>query len=561
MKHDPITSLTFGTGGLRGIMGEGPRGINVRTIRAATQGVANHLKATHKTTQGISVLIGYDSRHNSKKFAEETAKVFAGNGIKAYLFDDIRPVPLVSFGCRYKQCSAAVMITASHNPPQYNGYKVFWNDGAQVLAPHDKQIIEAVSKITEDAMVKEVPDIHDPLIEHVHGSIDDAYFAAIAPFQLYPEENRTHGNSLKIVYTSLHGTGITLVPQALKNWGFHNIAYVEEQIIPDGSFPTVKSPNPEEKEALKMGIALMKSVEADLLIATDPDADRVGIAVAHGGKAEILTGNQVACICLDHICRALAETGKLTKRSAVIKTIGTTELFSKIAESYGCTCFNVLTGFKYIAAMIRQWELAPDGFDFIFGGEESYGYLYGTLTRDKDAVLASALIAEAALHAKLRGETLVDVLHNLYKKHGVHHEMLLTIPFEDDVEGWKLMERGMEKMRKAPPATLNAIPVTSVEDYKNSVKTDIRTGEKTPLLLPVSDVLLFWLADGSKVMVRPSGTEPKVKIYCGVSTKTYSSLEDAVQGCVTQAHALTENIARMFTRDLSCVPSGRRIGP
>lgn len=531
------TNLSFGTGGLRGIVGLGTNRINAYTVRAATQGLANYL---NEHTEEHSVFIGYDSRHRSKEFAQEAAKVLAANKIRVYLCKDLRPTPLISFGCRFKNCAAGIMITASHNPPEYNGYKVYWNDGAQVLPPHDKKIIKHVNAITNLEQVKILPSLSDPMIELVGEEIDEAYFKAILPLQLCPDENKKHGSALKIVYTSLHGTGITLIPQVLKLWGFTNIFYVDKQIIPDGNFPTIASPNPEEKAALLLGIETLKQHDADLLIATDPDADRVGIAVNHHGQIYTLDGNQIACICLKHILSLLTAKKKLPERAAFIKTIGTTELFKSIVRAYGKICFNVPTGFKYIAEKIREWEGNPKGNQFVFGGEESFGYLFGTEVRDKDAISTSALICEAALYCKIQKKTLVDFLHELWKKHGIHVEKLLSIKFEDSKEGKGLMDRSMALLRKNPPKALNGIEVISIEDYETSKKIDFRSNHTRPLTLPPSNVLLFWLKDHSKVMIRPSGTESKIKIYCGVVHREFQTIEEGLKYAETYADQLLQ---------------------
>lgn len=534
------TTLSFGTGGLRGMMGFGSNRMNKYTVKAATQGLANYILKQPAQYNGFSVFIGYDSRHNSKFFAEESAKVLAGNGITVYLCADIRPTPLVSFGCRYKKCSAAIMITASHNPAEYNGYKVYWNDGAQVLPPHDKNIIHEVSNITDISMINEIPCLPSPLVHMIYNEIDEAYVRAITPLQNYPEENLKYGKSLKVVYSPLHGTGITMIPQTLAAWGFTNLTVVQEQAQPDGSFPTVKSPNPEEKSALKLGTHLLEQTKSDLFIATDPDADRVGVVVIQNNEPFILNGNQIACLCLEHVCYALASQKRLPENAAFVKTLVTTELFQAIASAYHRPCFNTLTGFKYIAECIRHWEVDPKGYRYIFGGEESYGYLLGTNTRDKDAAIASALICETALHCKLQGKTLIDMLYDLYKKYGVYEEKLLSVNFPETKEGKELMARSIEKLQSAPPHQILGIPVLSLEDYKTGVKKYFDSGKTEPLPLPQSDLLLFWLQDGSKVMVRSSGTEPKIKLYCGVVEKNIKSIPEAMLFCQKKASDLLE---------------------
>lgn len=541
------TNLSFGTGGMRGVMGVGSNRMNDYTVRAATQGLANYVNKQPAPPQGHSAFIGYDSRHHSKTFAHEAAKVLAANSIKVFLCKDIRPTPLVSFGCRLKKCTTAIMITASHNPPQYNGYKVYWSDGGQVLPPHDTGIMQEVAKITDPTMVKIATNIKNPLINIVSEEIDAPYVDEGSRLQYYPEENKRHGKDLKVVYTSLHGTGITLTPRMLTAWGFSNVSFVDKQIIPDGDFPTAKYPNPEEKAALALGIEKLQATNSDLLIATDPDADRVGIAALHNGEVTIFSGNQTASLCLAHICETLTAQKRMPEKAAFIKTIVTTELFKSICDSYNKPCVNVLTGFKYIAEKILEWESDPKGYQYIFGGEESYGYLFGTLTRDKDAVIVSALICQMALHAKLKGKTLVDLLHDLYRKYGVFVESLLSVAFEESKAGKEKMAQSMAKLRQHIPSQINGIDVTSVEDYLSSVKTDMKTKKNEKIQLPKSDVLLFWLADGSKLIVRPSGTEPKVKLYCGVVNPTTSSIDETLKKSQDKAAALLAALKALVT--------------
>lgn len=539
--------LNFGTGGLRGIMGLGTHRINGYTIRATTQGLAHYLLQQPAPPEGHSVFIGYDSRHHSKEFAEETAKVFAGNGIYVYLYKELRPSPMISFGCRLKKCSAGIMITASHNPKDYNGYKVYWNDGAQILPPHDKNILREIQKIADPLQVKSTHTLDHPLIHWVGEDVDTAYLAAIRSLQIDGEQNHKEGEKLKIVYTSLHGTGITVIPRALREAGFSSLLLVDKQTIPDGNFPTVKSPNPEEKSALKLGIAQLEASKADLLIATDPDTDRMGIAVHHQGQVLLLNGNQVACICLAYILERLSAKNKLPEKAIFVKTIATTELFKAICEGYQKPCIDVLTGFKYIAEKIRELEKDPKGFQFVFGAEESYGYLLGTQTRDKDAVTASILIAEVALNAKLKSKTLVDLLQDIYKNYGYYFEKLLSIKYEETKESKEQVTKSLDKLQSSPPKVLAGIPVQSVENYKTSIKTDLKTSKSEPLKLPSSNVLLFWLEDGSKLMIRPSGTEPKVKIYCAITKRKFTSLEEAARDCEKRADALVGALARFLT--------------
>ena len=541
-------TLSFGTGGLRGIMGVGTNRMNPYTIRAATQGLANYiLKQPSAKERGV--FIGFDCRHHSHEFAIESAKVLAANGIEVFLYKELRPVANISFGVLHKKCIAGIMITASHNPPKYNGYKVYWSDGAQVLPPHDQGIIDEVNRITTTSMVKTDAFPH-PLIHEVGEEIDRAYFAAIRPCQLQPAANHTQGNELKVVYTSLHGGGITMIPPVLQDWGFTNITLVEEQKTPDGDFPTVKSPNPEEHEALKLGIETLKAVNGDLLLGTDPDTDRIGVVVMHQGKPLFFDGNQVACLLLEHICRSLNQSHKMPLKPICIKTIVTTELFRAIAKHYDVECLDVLTGFKYIGEKIDQWEKASvtraPSPHFLFGAEESYGYLLGTHVRDKDAIISAACICEAALQMKLQGQTLVDLLYEIYKTYGVYREKLLSLTFEGK-EGADKMQRMMENLRKNPPTTLGGIAITSLEDYLNQTSHNLSTGEKQPLNLPKSDVLRFWLEGGTKIVVRPSGTEPKIKLYAGgVEKNTTLTLEQSVATCDQHLDTLLADVKKML---------------
>lgn len=538
------TTLSFGTGGLRGLMGVGSNRINRYTVGSATQGLANYLKKVLPKDQTPSVFIGYDSRINSRLFAEEAAKVLAGNDIHVHLCQDIRPTPFISFGCRYKKCSAAIMLTASHNPPEYNGYKVYWSDGGQILPPHDQGIIHEVNAISDYSMVKSASSLTDKLIHPVDPSVDEAYLSEITKLQFYPTKNQSEGAKLHILYTSLHGVGISLMPEALKRWGFPNVSYVEAQCKPDGNFPTVHSPNPEEKAALTLGIEQLKKTKADILIANDPDADRVGVVVNHLGEMVILNGNQIACICLQHICEALTAQQRLSAKAAFVKTIVTTELFKVIATAYDRACFSVLTGFKYIAQKINEWELDPkNGYDYLFGGEESYGYLLGTVARDKDAISASALIAEVALCAKLQGKTLVDLLYDLYRTHGIYYEKLMSVKFEESKIGREQMARGMKRIETNPPKALSGVEVRSLDNYFLSLSTELKSGKPTPITLPKSEVLCFNLVDGSKITIRPSGTEPKIKIYCEVIKKSFSTIPNGLMEAEKHADSLLKALS------------------
>lgn len=544
------TNLSFGTGGLRGIMGIGTNRMNNYTVRSATQGLSNYILKQNRKDN--SVVIGYDNRNHSREFAEETAKVLAANGIKVFLYRALRPVALVSFGVLYKKSIAGIMITASHNPPKYNGYKVYWDYGGQILPPHDKGIIEEVGKITSTNQVKTVS-FANPLIQEIDGEIDAAYLDAIRQWQFHPGDNHTHGRELHVVYTSLHGAGITIVPSALRDWGFTNLTIVKEQETPDGNFPTIKSPNPEEHETLSLGIQTLKKVKGDLLLATDPDTDRLGVVIMNADKPFFFNGNELACILLEHVCRGLQATDSMPAKPMFIKTIVTTELFRKIAEHHGGTCLDVLTGFKYIGEKIAEWEEEIPAHvahhHYIFGGEESYGYLLGTHVRDKDAIISSTAICECALQLKREGKTLIDFLYEIYEKYGVFREKLLSLTFEGK-EGSEKMKRMMEHLRKNPPQTLAERQVVIMEDYLSHVKLHLKTQEKETLVLPKSDVLRFWLEDGTKIVIRPSGTEPKIKLYCAVQERHHHEgkrdLEKALVACDRKLDELLVLLKKML---------------
>lgn len=530
-------NMSFGTGGLRGIMGVGTNRMNPYTVRAATQGLANYIlkQAPHRRERGV--FIGFDCRHHSKEFAQEAAKVLAGNQIETYLYKHLRPVANISFGVRHQHCIAGIMITASHNPPQYNGYKVYWSYGGQVLPPHDQGIIDEVNKVTSPSLVKTAPFPH-PLIHEVEEEIDKAYLDAIRKYQLHAVDDHARGHELKVVYTSLHGGGITMIPQTLREWGFTNLTIVEEQATPDGSFPTVKSPNPEDHAAMALGIEKLKAVDGDLLLGTDPDTDRLGVVVMHEGKPFFFDGNQVACLLLEHICRSLKHTMHMPQGPACIKTIVTTELFKTIAEYYGIKCFDVLTGFKYVGEKIDQWEQEKSGhlssYKFLVAAEESYGYLVGTHVRDKDAIIAAASICDAASHMKLLNKTLVDLLYEIYMAYGVHREKLLSLTFEGR-EGAEKMDVIMNKLRVDPPKTIGMSKIELIEDYLNQTSLNMKSGQRIALSLPKSDVLRFWLGEKTKIVIRPSGTEPKIKIYAEVVEKrrqeTLEAMQQAISSC------------------------------
>jgi len=504
------TNLEFGTGGLRGIMGVGTNRMNKYTVGAATQGLANYLKKMFPDKAQISMAIAYDSRRNNTFFANTTADVMSANGIKVYLFDALRPTPELSFAIRYLCCQAGVVITASHNPPEYNGYKAYWDDGAQLINPHDKNVITEVLKIKDISEINFRRD--EKLVEIIGHEIDKEYLAKVKALSLSPEIVKKHSD-LKIVYTPIHGTGVKLVPEGLKAFGFKNIYNVPEQDISDGNFPTVKSPNPEEPAALTMAIEKAKLVNASLVMATDPDADRVGIAVLNDkNEFVLLNGNQTATILLYYLLNKWKENGKLTGKEFTIKTIVTSEILKDISVKAGVEYFDTLTGFKYIAEIIRLNEGKKQ---FIGGGEESYGFMVGDFVRDKDAISACCMIAECAAWAANKGKTLYQLLPEIYLEHGLYREKLLSVTRKGK-EGAEEIRKMMETYRNAPPKSINNSMVVMIKDYLKQAEFDFEKNAQQKINLPKSDVLQFFLKDGSKISVRPSGTEPKIKFYFSV---------------------------------------------
>ncbi len=505
--------LEFGTGGLRGIMGVGTNRMNQYTVGFATQGLANYLLSCFKGHK-IKVVISHDSRLRSREFAEITAAILSANKIQVYLFEDLRPTPELSFAVRHLKCHAGIMITASHNPKEYNGYKVYWQDGGQLVPPHDKNVINEVNLITSINQVKWQG--NDKLIKIIGEDVDSVYLDKIAKLTLNPAAIKKAKN-LKIVYTPLHGTGITMVPKALEMFGFQDVVLVDEQAVTDGNFPTVKSPNPEERSALELALKKAEEVNADLILATDPDADRVGIAVRNAeGKMQLLTGNQTGSLLFHYILSQWQKNGKLSGDQFVVKTIVTTDLIQAIATDFNVDCENVLTGFKYIAESIRQNEGKKK---FLVGGEESYGYLISDFVRDKDSVSACCLIAEMAAFymTQSRGtrKTLTDVLNDLYKSYGFYKEDLLSIT-KTGKAGLEEIQQMMVNFRNNPPKKLGGQDVIMMKDYAQSRTYDFINNTNTVIDLPASNVLQFFTTDGSKVTVRPSGTEPKIKFYFSV---------------------------------------------
>jgi len=517
MEEDPESltdafykDLEFGTGGLRGIMGAGTNRMNRYTIGMATQGLANYLLKEFNG-QKIKVAIAYDSRINSALFARIAAEVLSANNIYVYLFDALRPTPELSFAVRQLQCQGGIVITASHNPKEYNGYKVYWDDGAQLVAPHDKNVITEVRKIGGIDQVKF--EAVETNIEIIGAEIDQAYIENICSTSLLAKEEFKKYGDIKIVFSPIHGTGTKLVPETLKAFGFTNIISVEEQSEPDGNFPTVHSPNPEEAAALNLSITKAKATNAGLVMATDPDADRVGIAVLdEEGEFILLNGNQTASILIYYLLSQWSEQGKLDGRQYIVKTIVTTGLLQKIAESYGVDSYNTLTGFKYIAEVIRDLEGSRE---FIGGGEESYGYLIGDFVRDKDAVSSCCMIAEAAAWAASRGTDLHGMLREIHLKYGLYLEKLKSITRKGK-KGAEEIQAMMTEFRTNPPAMLAGVKVTSLRDYQSGIEKNLDDGSEKETGLPSSNVLQFELADESQITVRPSGTEPKIKFYFSV---------------------------------------------
>lgn len=492
-------TLEFGTGGLRGIMGLGTNRMNFFTVSMTTQGFCNYIRKNKPIGQ-IRCVISHDSRNNSRDFAKTTAKVMAANGFEVFLFEDLRPTPELSFAVRELKADAGVMITASHNPKEYNGYKAYWNDGAQLTSPHDELVIEEVNKITDISLVKTQQD--DSNITIIGKEIDDIYIERVKSLSLDNGYIAKH-KDLKIVYTPLHGTGISIIPQALKAYGFENVSIVSPQAIPDGNFPTCVSPNPEEPSALELGLRQAQSEDADILLATDPDADREAIAVKKkNGEWVLLNGNQTATLFSYYLLKRWSEKGRLNGKQYIIKTIVTTEMIKKVAERFGVDCFDTLTGFKHIAAKIRELEGVKE---FIGGGEESFGFLIGDFVRDKDAVSGCCILAEMAAYAASNGETLYDMLLNLYTEFGFYQEKQVSV-VKKGKSGAEEIAKMMNDFRNTPPQTIDGVSVTQIIDY---LKPEI-TG------LPKSNVLQYFLSDGSKVSVRPSGTEPKIKFYFSI---------------------------------------------
>jgi len=503
--------LEFGTGGLRGIMGAGSNCMNKYTVGVATQGLSNYLLKAYPN-QKVKVALAHDSRNNSAHFTQIAADVFSANGIEVYRFSELRPTPLLSFAIRHLGCQSGVVITASHNPKEYNGYKAYWNDGAQVVPPHDKNIIEEVKNITSFDQVKFIGDSSKI---HVIGSdVEDAYYKEVK--KIIPNQHLIAANAgIPIVYSSIHGAGITMVPRCLKEIGFTNVHVVEEQATPDGNFSTVASPNPEERSAMEMVIAKGKTLGATMVMATDPDTDRVGIGVRKpDGEFILLNGNEAFSLMMWFIMKNLKDK----ENTYIVKTIVTSELVDQMANAYGVECYNTLTGFKYIAQLMRDLEGKKK---FIAAGEESYGYMAGDFVRDKDAVSACAFFAAMAASAAAEGKSLYDWLIEMYAEHRFFKEGMTNLVRKGQ-QGEQEIKAMMENFRNNPPVKINTIPVTRMLDYKLLTETNLKTGIKTPLNFSASDVIQFYLEDGTKISVRPSGTEPKIKFYISVNSSLHS---------------------------------------
>lgn len=515
-------NLEFGTGGLRGIMGVGTNRINKYTVGMATQGYANYLNKTYPGGE-IRVAIAHDSRNNSRQFAEITANVMAANGIKVFLFESLRPTPELSFAIRTLGCQGGVVCTASHNPKEYNGYKAYWNDGGQLVPPHDKNVIKEVDKIASVEDVKWSGG--EARIVLVGKELDEKYWEMAKGLSVYPDVIAKQ-HDLKIVYTPIHGTGIMLVPELLKRYGFTNVTIVDEQSKPDGNFPTVVYPNPEESEAMSIGLKKAKELNADILLGTDPDADRVGIAVKDTrGNWLLVNGNQTALLAFSYLIEARKLKGIAKPNDMVVKTIVTTDMIDRFAEKNGVACYNVLTGFKWIAELIKEKEGLED---YIIGGEESYGLLVGPKLRDKDAVSAVAILCEMAAYEKDKGRSLFEKLVDLYVQYGFYKEHLISIT-KKGMRGQEEIAEMMQAYRDKTPKFINGSPVVQLLDYELRKGKNPQTGEEWDIKLPKSNVLQFILADGSKISARPSGTEPKIKFYFSVNTTLNSAAEyDAV---------------------------------
>lgn len=544
IKERFYMDLEFGTAGLRGIIGAGTNRMNIYVVRRATQGLANYILKVGKEAQGVA--IAYDSRHMSPEFAQEAALCLAANGIKAYIFESLRPTPELSFAVRHLGCAAGINITASHNPPEYNGYKVYWEDGAQITPPHDTGIMAEVKAISDWNTVKTMDKAKAEeagLYEVIGQAIDDVYMEELKKQVIHTDAIQAEGKNLKIVYTPLHGTGNIPARRILKELGFENVYVVKEQELPDGDFPTVSYPNPEAAEAFELGLKLAKEIDADLVLATDPDADRLGVRVKDkNGEYHDLTGNMSGCLLANYeIGQKKAVNGSLPEDGALIKTIVTSNLADAIAKGYGVNLIEVLTGFKFIGQQILGFENSGKG-TYLFGFEESYGCLIGTYARDKDAIVATMALCEAAAYYKTQGKTLWDAMIEMYEEFGYYKDDIKSVTLKG-IEGLQKIQEIMDTLRKEPPAEFAGHKVVSFRDYKKDTVTDVATGETKPTGLPNSNVLYYDLTDDAWVCVRPSGTEPKVKFYYGVKG---SSLEDADEKSAVMGKAVLDMVNSMM---------------
>ena len=544
IKERFYMDLEFGTAGLRGIIGAGTNRMNIYVVRRATQGLANYIAKVDKKSQGVA--IAYDSRHMSPEFAQEAALCLAANGIKAYIFETLRPTPELSFAVRHLGCVAGINVTASHNPPEYNGYKVYWEDGAQITPPHDSGIMGEVKAISDWNTVKTMDKAEAEkagLFEVIGKEVDDAYMAELKKQVIHMDAIQAEGKNLKIVYTPLHGTGNIPARRILKELGFENVYVVKEQELPDGDFPTVSYPNPEAAEAFELGLKLAKEVDADLVLATDPDADRLGVRVKDkNGEYHDLTGNMSGCLLANYeISQRKAVNGSLPEDGALIKTIVTTNLADAIAKGYGVKLIEVLTGFKFIGQQILGFEKSGKG-SYLFGFEESYGCLIGTYARDKDAIVATMALCEAAAYYKTQGKTLWDAMIEMYEQFGYYKDDIKAVTMKG-IEGLQKIQDIMNSLRQNPPAEFAGHKVVAVRDYKVDTIKNLETGEVTPTGLPNSNVLYYELTNDAWVCVRPSGTEPKVKFYYGVKG---TSLADADEKSAVMGKAVLDMVDSMM---------------
>ncbi len=536
--------LEFGTAGLRGVIGAGTNRMNIYTVRKATQGLANYISKVNGQKRGVA--IAYDSRHMSPEFADEAALCLAANGIKAYVFESLRPTPELSYAVRKLGCIAGINVTASHNPPEYNGYKVYWEDGAQITPPHDTGIMDEVKKVTDYATVKTMPLDEAKaagLYQVIGADIDDPYIAELKKLVLHQDCIDKVGGELKIVYTPLHGTGNIPVRRVLKELGFKNVYVVPEQELPDGDFPTVSYPNPEAAEAFELGLALGKKVDADLILATDPDADRLGVYVKDSktGEYHSLTGNMSGCLIGDYVIGQRKERdGSLPADGAFIRSIVSTNMADAIADYYGIELVEVLTGFKFIGQKILEFEKTGKG-TYLFGMEESYGCLTGTYARDKDAIVASMTLCEAAAYYKTKGMTLWDAMLAMYERYGYYKDDVTSITLKG-IEGLAKIQEIMNTLRDEAPQEIGAYKVTAIRDYKKDTITELATGKVTPTGLPSSNVLYYEMTDGAWVCVRPSGTEPKVKFYLGVKGTSLADADKKSADLSKAVHAMIDKM-------------------